>query len=265
MNYLTDTHCHLYLPDYELDFNKVLNSAIEVDIKKILVPGIDYPSSKKSIELSQQYNKLYAAVGIHPNSNNITEEEISLVVSMINLENVSAIGEIGLDYFRLHNSADDQIFLFKKMLNLASEKELPICIHNRDADDDLIKLLEAWYSQLEAKNSKLIEKPGVFHSFGGSKKISRWAIDHHFYLGISGVITYQNAIDLQQTIYDLDLKHILIETDSPFLTPHPYRGQRNEPKNVELIAHKIASIKGITFEKVARETYKNANDLFGWH
>lgn len=265
MRFLTDTHCHLDSPDFEHDLDQVLLSSRQAGIRKILIPGIDLYSCKRSINLSKKHEKyLYAAVGIHPNSTNMNFEDIKSIKKLINDNKVVAIGEIGLDFYRKINNPQDQIFLFEKMLDIAHEFKLPVCLHNRDSDDEILKILDKWFDKLEKSRSFLLNKPGVFHSFGGSAIISKWAIEHHFLLGISGAISYQNAINLQQSVKDLDIEHFVIETDAPYQSPNPYRGKRNEPKNIRVIAEKISEIKSITFQEIVDQTNQNAEQLFGW-
>lgn len=265
MRFLTDTHCHLDSPDFEQDLDQVLLSSRQAGIRKILIPGIDLDSCKRIINLSKKHEKyLYAAVGIHPNSSNMNFKDIKSIKRLINENKVVAIGEIGLDFYRKINNPQDQIFLFEKMLDIAHEFELPVCLHNRDSDDEILIILDKWFEKIEKSKSLLRNRPGVFHSFGGSELISKWAIEHHFLLGISGAISYQNAIKLQQSVKDLDIEQLVIETDAPYLSPIPYRGKRNEPKNIRIIAEKISEIKGIAFREIVDQTTQNAEQLFGW-
>lgn len=266
MVFLTDTHCHLNLPDFSADYDQVIERAAGRKIRKILVPGISIQSSRAAANLKGRNEvELYAAAGIHPNCDQIFHQNINELREVIETNTINAIGEIGLDYYRMKNPKSDQITVFQQLLDLAAEYSLPICLHNRDADEDIIHILDDWIWSLENKKNPLVNSPGVFHAFSGSARIAEWAISHNFYLGISGVITYKKANVLRKLVAEVDMKHFLIETDAPFLAPHPFRGQRNEPKYVEIVAQEVATIKGVPFEDVARIGNANADDLFRWN
>jgi TatD DNase family protein len=263
---LSDTHCHLYLHDFQNDLEKVIKVAFNAGIRKILVPGIDLETSRSSIRLSEQHPEIiYSAVGIHPNhSTGVEQQDLDLIESLANNSAIVAIGEIGLDSYRDKASANDQISVFNNMLNISRKTGKPVCLHNRDADKKILEILNAWYSDLAETKSNLAEHPGVFHSFSGSEVISEWALTHNFYLGISGPVTFQNSQALQKIIRETDLSHLLVETDAPYLSPHPHRGKRNVPANVRFVCEKIAEIKQIGIDDVISKTSENANALFGW-
>jgi len=252
--------------DFENDLDTVIKVANRAGILKILVPGIDLETSQSSIRLSRQYSKcIYAAVGIHPNhSTGIEFSDLESIESLANQSNVVAIGEIGLDFYRDKASPNDQIQVFENMLRISKMTCKPVCIHNRDADNKILEILDTWYSDLVESKSNLVKHPGVFHSFSGSEIISQWAITHNFFLGISGPVTFPNSKNLQKIIMETDLSHFLVETDAPYLSPQPLRGKRNEPANVMFVCEKIAEIKQICLEKVISRTSDNANALFGW-
>ena len=244
----------------------VINGALERKIHRILVPGISIESSRAACLLeSNDELELYAAAGIHPNSDQILNQNINELRELIETKPVKAMGEIGLDYYRMRNPKSDQITIFHQLLDLAAEYHLPVCLHNRDADEDIIHILDGWIQDLEKNNNPLIKSPGVFHAFNGSARVAEWAINHHFYLGISGVVTYKKASDLRKLVSEVDMKHLLVETDAPFLAPHPFRGRRNEPKYVEYVAREIALLKGVPFEDVAQISSANADQLFDWN
>jgi TatD DNase family protein len=252
--------------DFENDLETVINDACSGGIRKILVPGIDVETSFQSIQLCEKFpEKIYAAIGIHPNhSNNIEQADFDSLVSLANHPNVVAIGEFGLDFYRDKASEDDQIYVLNNMLSISKKSGKPVCLHNREADNKIIEILDSWYSDLIKSQSILVEKPGVFHSFSGSEIISEWALTHNFYLGISGPVTFSKSQDLQNKIQKIDISHLIIETDAPYLSPHPYRGKRNEPLNVRLVCKKIAEIKQMDLDEVILITSKNASNLFGW-
>lgn len=255
------------MQEFKDDITDVIDRAYAGGVNKFLVPGIDAETSQHAVNLNKNYpGSLYAAVGIHPNSliANLSLETYR-IKTLSGLSNVYAIGEIGLDFYREFVPADKQIEIFKIMLEISNFVCKPICIHNRDADIEIIDNLQAWYEILEKNQSKLISKPGVFHSFNGSKQVMEWGLSHHFYFGISGPVTFPKSIELRKAIKKIDIHHLLLETDSPYLSPSPYRGKRNEPFNVSVIAEKIAEIKDLPLEEVIRITSNNASKLFGWN
>jgi TatD DNase family protein len=264
--FFSDTHCHLYMQDFDNDFEEVVNKAYVGGLRKILIPGIDLETSRKSITLSEEYpGFLFAAIGIHPNhSSNVNTIDLDSLESLAANPKVVAIGEIGLDFYRDKVTADVQISILQKMLTISKKSEKPICIHNRNSDLEIIRILDDWYTDLLSSQSSLAAHPGVFHSFSGSEIISEWALTHNFNLGISGPVTFPKSQDLQKIIEKIDIAHLIIETDAPFLCPHPNRGKRNEPSYVKFIAEKIADIKKMEFSEVIAKTSENAENLFGW-
>jgi TatD DNase family protein len=265
--HLCDTHCHLYLEEFAQDLNPVIERALESGITKILVPGIDIKTSQQTIALCGDYpGVLYAATGIHPNyAHQVGMAEVQDLEDLLkNNPGIRAIGEIGLDYYRTRALPEEQVFVFKEMLKLAADYNLPICIHVRQAEDDLLQILESWYTALQSSHRALAQNPGVFHSFDGSAKIADWALKHHFRLGISGRITYKSADDLRESLQQIGLENLITETDSPYLTPHPYRGKRNEPSYVNYIANVISQVLKIETDKIKEISSQNANLLFKW-
>lgn len=263
-NQLIDTHCHLDFEDFDVDREKILDNARLTGITHIINPGIDIKSSEQIINLSQTIGLLYTAVGIHPNSRIEELEKVwfSRLKVLAVQPKVVAIGEIGLDYYRKSNSIDYQKNILKLQLTLANEMNLPVIIHNRQAGNDLIDILSDWSDRLKHENSLLQSSPGVLHSFSDDESIAQRAIDLGFYIGVSGPITFNSAKGLQSIISKISLEHLLLETDAPFLTPHPYRGERNEPANVIYIARKIAELKNLPLERVIKQTTLNAKSVF---
>jgi TatD DNase family protein len=262
---LTDTHCHLYLPQFNDDRERVIEQAIDSGITRILVPGIDIRSSERALNLCALYpDVLYAAIGIHPNSkNDFNEKSIIQLETLAKSDHVVAIGEIGLDYYRLGNSVEQQKSMFQSQLDLSSKLKLPICIHNRNASKDIIEMIEEWRRHLIDQNQQLVS-PGVFHSFSGSLELAVKILSLGFFIGLTGPITYPNNQELRNVINKLPLEKIIIETDSPYLPPHPFRGQRNLPFYVKYIAQQISEIRKIEIELIANATSKNAVNLFNW-
>ena len=266
MKSLTDTHCHLNFPEFDVDRIHLLDEFKLHGIQRILVPSVDINSSAQVMTLCHKYpDVLFPALGIHPNhSNHLQGNELDELAGQISDPSVRAVGEVGLDFYRDWSPKDTQISVFSKMLDLASEFNLPICIHNRKADDVLLPMLENWVARLAANKSNLLANPGVFHAFDGSPRVAKWAVTHHFKLGICGNITYQNAIQIRDTIKSIDIGHLLLETDSPYLTPEPKRGQRNDPRNLILIAQTLSEVTGRALDDVIKITSINAAKLFKW-
>jgi len=261
---LIDTHCHLDFEVFDDDRETIIKDAQLAGVTCIINPGVDVQSSEHAIKLSTEYGCIYSAVGIHPNSQAIKEEIdwYSQLKKLASHQHVVALGEIGLDYYRMSNPIDYQKQLFTMQLNLAKELNLPVIIHNREAGDDVMEILLEWITQLKIENSHLLESPGVLHSFSEDINIAQKAIDMGFYLGISGPITFNNAKRLQTTVSKIPLNHLLLETDAPFLTPHPYRGKRNEPAYIINIANKVAELHNLSLERVIEQTTLNAKKVF---
>ncbi len=260
-----DTHCHLNLDPFSDDLADVLERAEQAGVVKILVPGVDRATSQKAVELSEQFPQVYAAVGIHPNNaEDWNEQNWEAICDLANQPKVVAIGEIGLDYYRDASPREVQIDLLHKHLGLAAKTAKPVIIHNRQAIDDLWPILEAWQAGLEGEQNPLAGRPGVMHSFDGSLELAAQVKARQFFVSLSGPITFQNAKDRQEFAANLSLDRTLIETDSPYLAPHPKRGRRNEPAYVKLIAEKLSELQGIPLEKIGQLTTDSANKLFLW-
>lgn len=270
---LIDTHCHLNFQAFENDIEEVINSAKKDGVEKIIIPGAKIDSSEKAIAIANKHDGCYAAIGIHPHhiydyydtsSYHSKNEEIKkLLLGLANKNKVIAIGECGLDYFEYQKSVhpeniitpqikEQQKELLKIHLEVAIECNLPVILHCREAFVDMLPIVE--------EHNKVLR--GVFHCFGGSEKDLEKVLAMGFYVGFDGNITFKNADNLRFLVKLSPLDKILIETDSPYLTPEPYRGKRNEPKNVKIVAQCIAQIKNISQEEVEKETTINAVNLF---
>jgi TatD DNase family protein len=276
---LTDTHCHLDTVKFDSDRGAVLERTIQAGVERILIPGLTLASSMSAIKLAESHPILFAAVGVHPTETSDLEQfalsssKGSMCDDLRKLARhpkVKAIGEIGLDYYWDAAPHDLQQRVLQEQLVLAAELQLPVVIHFREKGDaadgpcaaDLLKIIEEWVSGLKSKNNPLADRPGVLHSFSGSRTTAEQAIDLNFYLGVTGPVTYRK--DRQQLIASLPLDRLLIETDAPYLAPQPHRGKRNEPSYVRLIADKIAFVQVSTTGQVAAVTSANAQRLFGW-
>ena len=260
---LADTHCHLTLPHFDSDRQQVLTRAKEEGVNRILVPGLDLASSRRAVELSQRYPEIYAAVGIHPHNakdwNHSTKQELR---ELAQSPKVVAIGEIGLDYYRDLSPREKQRSVFQDQLNLALEIELPVVIHNRNSIDDLMGCIGPWSARLP---TSLISGSGVLHANSADLENTRKILEAGFFIGIAGPITYQKAEVLRRVTAELPLERLLLETDAPYLTPHPKRGKRNEPSYLQLIAQQCATLFEVSVNTISATTSQNATNLFSWN
>ncbi|RME87271.1 MAG: TatD family deoxyribonuclease [Anaerolineae bacterium] len=272
---LTDTHCHLDFNRFDPDRDEVLERAARAGLRRILVPGIHLDSSRAALALAESHPMLYAAVGVHPNDALTWDEGTAEALRRLaRHERVKAIGEIGLDYYRQRAPREVQQRVLREQLALAAEFGLPVVLHMREVADareedgpcarDLMSILREWVNGLRSKGDPLAQRPGVLHSFSGSLETAREAIRLGFYIGVTGPVTFKNAQRRQQIVAQLPPERLLVETDAPFLAPHPYRGRRNEPSFVRWIVDKIAQLHFEDQERVAAITTANAERLFSW-
>ena len=251
---MIDTHSHLYLPDFEEDLQAVINRCKSVGIEKVYLPAIDSSTHDSMMALAAaQPGWCIPMMGLHPCYVTADyQQEMSLVESWLAKQPFAAIGEIGLDFYHSTEFKQEQIDVFVWQMNLAMQHDLPIVIHSRSSMDECIKLI--------AEHGKGKIK-GIFHCFGGDERQARKIIDLGFMLGIGGVVTYKNA-GLAKLMETLPLDALVLETDSPYLTPVPFRGKRNESSYLTYVAAKIAEIKGMTIEEVALATTNNSKKIF---
>lgn len=261
----TDTHCHLDFNVFNKDREEVLAASRNGGITRMLNPAVDVASSRAIVDRIQHEQGVFAAVGVHPNdASSWDDDSLSNLKQLVRRNKVVAIGEIGLDYYRDRAPRDLQREIFEAQLDLAQEARLPVIIHTRQSIPDTLAILADWLAELKAAGNELATRPGVLHSFSGSEQEARQAIEMGFWIGLTGPVTFKNAKELQSIVSCLPIEHLLLETDAPFLTPHPRRGQRNEPLYVHLIAEKVAELQKRTVEEVARITTANAERLFAW-
>ena len=256
-----DTHCHLYQSHFIDDFDQILHESIRKDVRYILVPGIDIPTSKKSIDISQAYpSHVFPAVGIHPNYSNKSDIKEFLKLIKSHREKIYAIGEIGLDFYRNFSPRELQIEVFNRMIKLSLDNDLPICIHNRNADQEILEILSSYSWKNETSRNKNFN--GVFHAFNGSELIAEWGVSHNFLFGIGGPVTYKKSDRLRNAIKTVGLGRLVLETDAPYLAPVPHRGKRNLPQYLPIIAQSIANVLGVNFDMVVNKTNSTAKRLF---
>lgn len=262
---MIDAHCHLNFKSFSHDYDQVIKDAFAAGVTEIINVGTKVSSSKWAVDLADQYDNLYAIVGVHPHhADKIEDNYLEELKKLTKHPKVVAIGEIGLDYYRYKSNGivDPQIQkqVFVDQIQLAADVGLPIQIHNRHAGEDILTILQS-------NKDLLQEKPGMFHCFAGSTEVLHQALKMGFYIGFDGNITYKGLAPGEKTsLSDLaiatPLERIVIETDSPFLPPEPHRGSRNIPSYVIITAQFIANLKGVSQEKVLDQTTKNAHTIF---
>ena len=250
-----DTHCHLNSEEIFINIDKVLASAKENGVTHIIVPGWDVESSLLAIKIAEKYENVYAAIGIHPTDcYELTDLEFKKIIDYVGHPKVVAIGEIGLDYHWCDNDEqkEKQKYWFDIQITLANENHLPIIIHNRDASEDCLKIL---------KNNNPINS-GVMHCYSGSVEMLKDVINLNLLIGLDGPVTYKNAKTPKAVAENIPLDRLLVETDSPYLSPTPKRGEVNEPANIIYVIEEIAKIKNIDLEILKDKLFHNACKLF---
>lgn len=251
---LIDTHAHLDFPKFNKDRAVVIKRAKEAGVNIIIDVGGDLPSSHRALKLSQTFPEIYATVGVHPHdADQLDQKALKILKDLAKADRIVAIGEIGLDYYYDNSPREIQREAFRKQLELAREVGLPVVIHNREADEDTLDIL---------KEMGVEEIGGVMHCFASDLKMARECLALGLYLAFGGVTTFKNAKNLQGVVREVPLEKLLLETDSPYLTPHPHRGKRNEPVYVRYVAEKIAELKQIPLKEVAEKTTANAREVF---
>ncbi|MFC2088792.1 TatD family hydrolase [Calditrichota bacterium] len=251
-----DTHSHLDYNSFDEDRESVIQRAIKNKVDMVITIGTDVKSSEMSVKLADKFATVYAAVGIHPNDcTEASEKSLQRIEELSSSSKVIAIGEIGLDYYRDFAPKDRQIKFFREQLQIAGKVKLPVIIHNREAHEDLYDIL------IDEKASDL---NGVLHSFDGDSNFLDSMLSLNFYISLTGVVTFKNS-NYDEIIERVPLDNLLLETDSPFLAPMPFRGKRNEPAYVKYIAEKIAQVKDISVEELAQITSDNAKNLFNFN
>lgn len=252
---LFDTHAHITDTRYENDQAEMLNLCTETGVELILCPGVDMETSRLGVELANQYTQVYASVGIHPeDATDVTEEDYEKLYRYgKEEEKVVAIGEIGLDYYWKTVSPEEQAKVFVRQMDIARELNLPIIVHDREAHDDLLRLL-----QTEGKGVR-----GILHCFSGDMELAKAAMKLDYFISFAGNVVFPKAVELKEIASQIPMSHLLIETDSPYLTPPPFRGRRNSPANVQYVAMEIAKLRHMDPDEVAYETLLNGKRCFG--
>lgn len=251
---LFDTHVHLNAHQYNEDVEEVIERAREVGVSYMVVVGFDEETIHKAMALTERYDFIYAAVGWHPvDAIDMTGKHLEWLEELAAHPKVVALGEMGLDYHWDKSPRDVQKEVFRKQIRLAKKVKLPIIIHNREASADIIAILQEEDAQ---------EVGGIMHCFSGSVEIAEQCLAMNFYLSFGGPVTFKNAKKPKEVVRHMPLDRLLIETDCPYLTPHPFRGKKNEPAYVKYVAEEIAQLKEIDYEQLAKITTENAKKLF---
>lgn len=251
---ITDTHTHLYSEQFDEDRDQMIRRAKEIGVSRFFIPAIDSSYTNRMMELEQNYpDDVHLMMGLHPTS--VKEnylEELALVKKWIDQRDFVAIGEIGIDLYWDKTFLPQQQAAFKTQIQWAKEKKLPIVIHCRDAFDEIFEVLET------EKDEDLF---GIFHCFTGTLEQAHQAISYNMKLGIGGVVTFKNG-KIDQFLHQIDLEHIVVETDSPYLAPTPYRGKRNESAYISEVVDKLATIYGRSFDEISEITTQNSKAIF---
>ncbi|WP_017815543.1 MULTISPECIES: TatD family hydrolase [Paenibacillus] len=252
---LFDTHTHLDSKDFDEDRKEVIERAYAEGVTRMVNVGFDRETIPTTMELVEAYDFIYAAVGWHPvEAITMQPGDLEWIESLCKHEKVVAIGEIGLDYHWDKSPKDVQHRVLREQIGLARSINMPIVIHNREAHEDIVRIL---------REEKASEVGGIMHSFSGSWETAKMCLDMGFHLSFGGPITFKNAKQPKEVLQQVPMDRLLLETDSPYLTPHPYRGKRNESAHVRLVAEAAAELKGVSLEEISEITTKNALTLFG--
>lgn len=250
-----DTHVHLNVDQYEEDLQEVIDRALEAKVERMVVIGFDRKTIERTMQLIEQYDFVYGVIGWHPvDAIDCTQQDLEWIEQLASHPKIVGIGETGLDYYWDKSPKDVQQELFRKQIQLAQKINLPIVIHNRDATGDVVQIL---------REENAASVGGVMHCFSGSVETARECIAMNFMISLGGPVTFKNARLPKEVATEIALEHLMIETDAPYLAPHPHRGKRNEPAFVPLVAEEIARLKGLTIEEIAQATTANAKNFFG--
>lgn len=256
INMIFDTHTHLNVPQFAEDLDATIQRAFDQQVSRMAVVGFDEPTIEKSLELSQNYPEIYSIIGWHPTEagsyNRQVEDRLQKQVDQYR-ERVVAWGEIGLDYYWMEDDKETQGKVFRRQIAMAKEMGLPVSIHTRDALEDTYRIL---------KEEKIHEIGGIMHSFSGDAEWMKRFLDLGMHISFSGVVTFKKAIDVQEAAQAVPEEFLLVETDAPYLAPVPYRGKRNEPAYTAYVVEKLAELRNVPVEHLARRTFQNACRLF---
>jgi TatD DNase family protein len=252
---LTDSHAHLEMEEFDRDLDLVMDRARKGGVTRVITIGTDLPSSVKAVELGSRYDLVFSAVGCHPhNAKDCDRKTFEELRKLAAEQRVVAWGEIGLDFFKLYSEREKQLAVFQEQLDLASQIDLPVIIHDRDAHEEILAIL---------KKNRSGRQRGVIHCFSGNYSTAMEFIALDFSISIPGTVTYKNTYDIQEVAARIPMDRLLVETDAPYLSPVPMRGKRNEPLFVIHTAERVAALRGMDFPEFCRKTDENTSRLFG--
>ncbi len=255
---IVDTHAHLYLDRFDDDREATLQRARAAGIQAIVMPAIDVSSIRQAVALCEEHDGLYAMTGLHPSeTNEATEADFEAVVEWCSHPSVVAVGESGLDYYWDRSFDEEQKAFFRRHIRLAIEADLPLVIHNREATEDILAILEEEHVRADAPE----RMRGILHCYVDPPRVAERAWNLGFFVGVGGIMTFSNS-EIDQYVKEVPLEHIVIETDSPYLAPEPHRGDRNEPAYVRHVAERLAEVKDVPVERVEEVTTHNARVIY---
>ncbi len=255
---LIDTHAHLYLDRFAEDREAVLRRAEDAGVETIVLPAIDVPSIRQAVDLCEAHDGLYAMTGLHPSeTEEATEDDLEAVKEWCSHPSVVAVGESGLDYYWDRSFDDEQEAFFRRHIRLAMAVDLPLVIHNREATEDILAILEEEHVRADAPE----RMRGILHCYVDPPEVAERAWNLGFFVGVGGIMTFSNS-EVDRHVEEVPLEHIVIETDSPYLAPEPHRGDRNEPAYVRHVAERLAEVKDVPVEQVAEATTRNARAIY---
>ena len=247
---LIDTHTHIDLENFQERFDDVLKNALDNDVTKVLIPGVEPKGFERILQLCTKYDSVYGAVGVHPEDvNSYNDETEELIKKYLKHDKIVALGEVGLDYYWDKSQIEKQKEIFERQILIAKEFQKPVLVHDREAHADSFEIL---------KRTKAADVGVVMHCFSGSVEFAQECVKEGFYIALGGVVTFKNAKKAKEVAKAVPLNRLLLETDAPYMAPVPYRGKENEPAYVKYVAQEIADLRGITFEEVACATTENA-------
>lgn len=248
---LTDSHCHLFYDEIQNDIENIFDRSKQLGVNRFICVGTNINDSAQSLEIAEKYDNVFCSAGVHPHdAKDVGVDYIQQIETMMSSDKMIAVGEIGLDYYRNISPKKNQIKIFHELLSLADKINKPVIFHNREADNDILDILSSYPNVI-----------GVSHCFSSTLSTAKKLLDMGYYISFSGNLTFKNST-LPSVAKYLPLDRLLVETDSPYLSPEPFRGKVNEPGRTRYVAEKLAEIHNVSFELIAKKTTENINNLF---
>lgn len=263
---LIDTHSHIDMDNFKDNFEEILENAKNAGVEKIVIPGVEPAGFERILMLTEKYENVYGAVGVHPSdAEKFNEEAENKMREFLAHPKILAVGEIGLDYYWDKSQIELQKEIFKRQIEIAKEFKKPVLVHDREAHQDTLEILvEAGVGESSAHETNRSEVGVVMHCFSGSPEFALECVKQGFYIALGGVVTFKNAKKMKEVAKVVPLDKLLLETDAPYLTPEPYRGKENQPAYVKYAAQEIANLRGISYAELAAVTTENAKSLFNF-